>query len=338
MASAFRAYCNSCALQLRVIASGVVGVICFVGVGVWLCEFAAGRRYMVDRCLKQLRSKVWFKAQGARVSCGAMRIVSIDVGTKNMALCQVDRSTNVISRWELVQLKGDDLCQSIYETFEGLQLKDYDVALVEMQPSNRRMIRAEAMMAMYLTTQQIGQVVTYAPVNKLRNVAGVEKAKGKGKVKYAMRKKLSVGAVTSWLQEHRQPGELGRQLVNRFNGAAKKDDLADALLQALSYSEVQAAAEPPAVIKARKPTDKQVAKGSVTLPNLKWLIQQALDSCGNVLVLRDEDEEFEEGEVRRSDVLARLQAATADNRVITAAIKRHRFVSDEAAFGRLGLL
>lgn len=260
-----------------------------------------------------------------------MNVLSVDVGTKNLAVCQIDRASNTLLEWRIERIecpKGKDLLQAVYEAMERLAPSGYDVALVEKQPTNRQMIRVEAMIAMYLKAQRSGHVALYSPVHKLGNVEGACEARGKGRKQYAARKRLSVEAAKRWLEAHPQSTPEGSELVRRFEAATKQDDFADSLMQALSYCPQAGTSQPsPAKVVCRKPTAKQLAKQSFSLSNLKWLITEALKeqarrTCVDIVV--------------DSDVMRMLRAMHG-SRPIAAALRLHGLTAT-GALERLGFL
>jgi hypothetical protein len=247
-------------------------------------------------------------------------IVSVDVGIKNLAVCQVDTDSHEIMRWQVEEIdrsgRGRNLLDAVYATLEQLDLCGFDIGLVERQPSNRTMIRVESMIAMYLRCSPCKPLVAvYSPVHKLCGVEGVEATKGKGRAKYTARKRMAVAEARRWLDAHPQPSDV---LVQRFKASSKQDDYADSLLQALSYDvskSAQAAnnADAPRRVTARRPTAKQLAKRAFSLSNLKWLVQDALcrPQPSNVVDCTTDPEDAE---------LCVLQ----QDRLVAAALKRHK--------------
>lgn len=187
-------------------------------------------------------------------------ILSWDVGIKNLAYCALE-DRKIVS-WKLLCLpacKPEDLCTVLCrvlnaETFpEGLK-----TVVVERQPGrNKTMLRVEAYLAMYFAKQGL-QVVTYHAGNKLKDTG--QENRGRGAQMYRARKNASVDLAREFLRETQQdPSVLER--------AKKKDDLADALMQGLSFlSGPKIRQDPtPVIIKARKPTEKQkkLSKGNI---------------------------------------------------------------------------
>lgn len=257
-----------------------------------------------------------------------MRILSVDVGTKNLAVCNIDTSTNQLHLWQVSSIVGRDLLDGVYAALTGLgpELLCFDVALVEKQPTNRKMIRVESMIAMYLRSRcrEGASVLLYSPVHKLKGVDGSHAARGVGRQAYAARKALSVAEASRWLSEHPQPQQQGASNFEAcFHAARKKDDFADSLLQALSFEACAAgkSSSSSKPVRARQPTDKQRKKRAFSLPNLKWLMQNALQDRAGVVDC------FEE--VGGSGTAAVGNRLLAD-RDVCAALERHGLSVDSA--------
>lgn len=185
------------------------------------------------------------------------KILSWDVGIKNLAYCALDDRT--IVSWKLLCLpacKPEDLCHVLCrvldaETFpEGLE-----AVVVERQPGrNKTMLRVEAYLAMYFAKQGI-RVITYHAGNKLKDTG--QENRGRGAQMYRARKNASVDLARDFLRETQQDASV-------LERAKKKDDLADALMQGLSFlSGSHVTSQAP--VKARKPTEKQkrLSKGNI---------------------------------------------------------------------------
>jgi hypothetical protein len=162
-------------------------------------------------------------------------------------------------------------------------------------------------------------------VHKLKGVDGSHAAKGMGRQAYAARKALSVAEALRWLSEH--PQQQGTSNFEAcFHAAKKKDDFADSLLQALSFEACAAGKSSSSKpVRARQPTDKQRKKRAFSLPNLKWLMQNALQDRAGVVDCFEEEEEEEEG----SSTAAVGNRLLAD-RDVCAALERHGLSVDSA--------
>ena len=206
-------------------------------------------------------------------------ILSLDVGTKNLGVCIINEK-NDITFWKVLQFiqqHKEDLCCCIVRTLDTFDFKHVDTVLIEKQPSrNNKMRIVEALLQAYFVIRgkldkdsKISKVLIYSAKHKL----GVNTAKGK--TNYRERKKLSVERTKEYLTKSNQAAEH----IEMFNKEKKKDDLADSLLQALSYTEcavhlqLQKDVQPPAkTVVARKPTERQSIKG-MTKSNIKWILK-----------------------------------------------------------------
>lgn len=200
-----------------------------------------------------------------------MRILSFDIGIKNLAYCMFDTETNAIGAWNLVSVTRpkEDLAQGIFRTLSTAEIPSCDRVLVERQPGrNKTMLRVEAYVHMFCVAKQLAPIVElYGAIHKLKNT-GVENH-GRSKNMYSARKKAAVALALEFLREHPQADHIRKQ----FDQCKKKDDLADCLLQALSYKP-GTTEQPPLLkdVKAKKPTEKQMASGKVTPSGIKYLV------------------------------------------------------------------
>jgi Holliday junction resolvasome RuvABC endonuclease subunit len=174
------------------------------------------------------------------------RILSIDPGRKNLGLCVIradenDRSgmRDAITFWRVVEISTD--VAQLKRILDDI-LKDvaYDVAVIERQPpKNSTMKRFEHLFEMYCSMHGTPVYVIDARhkltfASRTPHWPGgrpIDAGKDKGSWSYVKRKKIAVAVVTKFLAEtdHAAFQEL-------FDKAQKKDDYADALLQAQAYA------------------------------------------------------------------------------------------------------
>lgn len=209
-----------------------------------------------------------------------MKICSFDVGIKNLSFAVVQDGR--LHDWKLVDLKhqaGGDLCLSVVRALDGHPaLLQCDVALVEKQPSkNNKMRIVEALIQAYFVIRgvasedsSIKKAVVYSSKHKL----GGESHRGSSG--YRERKKLSVTRCKAFLDATGQDDAF----VQLFLGSKKQDDLADCLLQALSYEgnatfrEISnTPMDTACTIVARRPSALQERRG-YTKSNLKWILSR----------------------------------------------------------------
>jgi len=195
-------------------------------------------------------------------------ILSIDCGIKNLALCLIDPLTKKIHGWEVSgvpPLHADGVFQCMVRHLnERPWLLGADTVIIEKQPDRNRGMKAiENLLHTYFLIKE-KTVVIWDARHKVPDVAGA------GKARYAQRKKTSIERARKFID--------GSELVPFFDKHKKKDDLADSLLQALSFIDkrpnegVSDAAPKVKKVAPRKPTDNQV-RTKYTKSNLAWLVK-----------------------------------------------------------------
>lgn len=207
-----------------------------------------------------------------------MIVLSIDVGIKNLALCTFDASSKTIQAWEVVSLGSarSDLAVAVKSVMDQRR-GPWDRVVIERQPGrNQRMKSVEHFLHMYCVCQGIPVTIFHAR-GKLAGT-GVEH-RGKSGQQYRARKKASVLLCRQWLEGNPGNDEWVRMFDKR---GTKKDDYADALNQVLAFLRIgQAATEETLhreaiAVRARKPTDKQKARGAYSKSNIKYFLNKAL--------------------------------------------------------------
>ena len=202
-------------------------------------------------------------------------VTSIDVGIRNLACCTYDSTEKKILDWRLIDIgRTTEPCSRLFEVLRGLPFGPCDAVVIERQPGrNKGMLRMEAYLHMYFVALKIApRVVLYHARNKLRDT-GMENH-GRARNQYTARKKASVELTHAFLRDNPQDSSIR----NTFETSKKKDDLADALLQAVHYCTEDASSskkvkEPMTVVKPRKPTEKQTQSGKYTPANLKYILE-----------------------------------------------------------------
>ena len=174
--------------------------------------------------------------------------------------------------------KNENFCKCIVNILDNYKtLLDCDKVLIEKQPSkNNKMRITEGLLNAYyvirgITNDEstIKDVIVYSAKHKL----GVDTFKGKRN--YSQRKKLGVFRCHAFLNQIKQSDEI----QNIFSISKKKDDLADCLLQALSYFNFDINCNNEQYnqqekVVARRPTKKQI-NTLYSKSNIKWLLQQS---------------------------------------------------------------
>lgn len=188
-----------------------------------------------------------------------MRILSIDVGIKNLAMCLLEDQSRIIF-WEVSQIPSEHsdglvlvLKKHLDERRE--QLDPIDLVLIERQPEkNRKMKSIENFLHAYFVFNDI-KTLLWDAKHKIPDVCGP------GKKKYKLRKDTSIERCGEWVKTN-QPHWL-----TFFDQHKKKDDLADTVMQALSYKDKK---EKNTKVNPRKPTQNQI-ETKFTRSNLLWI-------------------------------------------------------------------
>ncbi len=195
-----------------------------------------------------------------------MILLSIDVGIRNLALCLMDHSTKRILQWDVggVPTLSDD---GIYECMNR-HLKNRpwvlsaDTILIERQPDKNRKIKSvENFLHAYFVIHD-KKTILYDAKHKVPDIVGP------GKVRYRQRKNASIERCRAFIRESNS------HLVQFFETHDKKDDLADTVMQALSYNPAPAAPKQQQKKKVvpRKPTCNQ-KETRYSKANLAWLFK-----------------------------------------------------------------
>jgi len=187
-------------------------------------------------------------------------LLSIDVGIRNLAMCQLDGRQ--IRNWEVAGVPPDSDSGLYNQMCDHLNnrpwLMDSTTVLIEKQPDrNKKMKSVENFLHAYFVIKG-RNVVIWDAKYKIPDIVGP------GKEQYRKRKAASVERCRKFLQDTGQTNWL-----QHFEASNKKDDLADTVMQALSY-QPKAAAETPKKRVARKPTPNQM-ETKYSKANLAWV-------------------------------------------------------------------
>ena len=194
-----------------------------------------------------------------------MILLSIDVGIINLGICQINTQNKKILHWDASGIppmsdKGLFVCLRDHLRNRPWVLTS-DKILIEKQPDrNKKMKSVEHFITSYFLCND-KDVQVYDARHKIPDVVGP------GKQMYQKRKKMSVLRCEEFIKEHNP------EWVSFFKNQKKKDDLADSVMQALSYREIPTEDNKvEKVKKPRKPTMNQ--KNTVySRSNLAWIIQ-----------------------------------------------------------------
>ena len=198
-------------------------------------------------------------------------LLSIDVGTRNLGICLLDDDKNIVE-WEVGSIPKfhvDGFCQAVVKHLnERPWIKTATTTLIEKQPpKNKAMKRMEAYLELYCIMIGCPTVICYNAVNK------VPDCPGKGRKAYVRRKNVGIERAREYINDTKQ----GEKWINLFNDSGKKDDLADSLLQGLSYNVNTVVCKPISKKKVnpRRPTDHQKTT-KYSKSNLYYLFKKEL--------------------------------------------------------------
>lgn len=207
-----------------------------------------------------------------------MKILSIDVGTINLAQCLFDWDSKTILQWECEGIPPEHssgIFPSLRDHLDNRPwIEEADIVLIEKQPGfNKRMKGVENFLQAYFVIKH-PQKETFLWDARL-------KLAGDGDT-YRKRKKLSIERTKEFLDGD----ETNAEWREFFKKSKKKDDLADTVLQALSWCGVTSAPTPKP--KARRPTEHQ-EETRYSRSNLVWLMNNKPEDelVGNKRFMKD---------------------------------------------------
>lgn len=205
-----------------------------------------------------------------------MVLLSIDVGIKNLAMCLVDDDTKIIQQWDVSGVPpehADGLFKSLVRHLHDRPwVLTATTILIEKQPDkNKRMKVVENFLHAYFVIKSPqAETIIYDARHKVPDVVGP------GKVQYRKRKQTSIDRCREFITEGTD--NPNTKWLPEFVKSKKKDDLADTVMQALSFinkkplaTTVTAKAPIKAEKKltARKPTENQ-KETKYSKSNLAW--------------------------------------------------------------------
>lgn len=167
-----------------------------------------------------------------------MKILSFDIGIKNLAYCLLDNEN--IDEWDIIDISGKDinnisdiLIQKLNDNFSH---SDYDVVLIENQPVMKNPIMKSIQIIIYsyfkylkiIENKNIDKILLVSANNKNKFTSKYDLNIGKCSSKYLQNKKKAIECTKILLKDQ-------EELFNFFMSHKKKDDLADSYLQGLDY-------------------------------------------------------------------------------------------------------
>jgi len=204
-----------------------------------------------------------------------MCLLSIDVGIKNLAMCLIDESNSLVLEWDVSGVPPqhrDGLFPSLRNHLdEKPWVLKATTILIEKQPGmNKTMKTVENFLHSYFVIKNpSAETIIYDARHKVPDISGT------GKALYRKRKQAAIDRCREFIKN----SEINAHWMPIFVTSKKKDDLADTVLQALSYINRRIVGSSVSVKKtsakkhsARKPNENQKAT-KYSIPNLFWLIK-----------------------------------------------------------------
>mgnify|MGYP006280091853 CR=1 FL=1 len=195
-------------------------------------------------------------------------LLSIDVGIRNLGMCLIDPRTKKIHHWDASGIPpqhSSGLYPSLRDHLKARPwVLDSTKILIEKQPDrNKTMKSVEHFLHSYFVIHD-KDVQLYDARFKIPDVTGP------GRAMYLKRKKESVIRCTDFIKE------TNGDWYDWFQKQKKKDDLADTVMQALSYINSNKIEPAPEKKKTpRRPTVNQT-ETRYSPANLAWLYKNGI--------------------------------------------------------------
>lgn len=199
-------------------------------------------------------------------------ILSIDVGIRNLAICLLDdKSGNLVRHWDVDGIPPQHADGVYVAMRDHLDARPWvltaDTILIEKQPErNKKMVSVmHFLYAYFIIKCPQAETILYDARHKIPDVVGP------GKAQYNKRKKVSIERCEAFIRD----GSTNAHWLDTFLKSRKKDDLADTVMQALSFVnrvEVVPASKKKKTTKlvARRPNENQKAT-KYSKSNLAWI-------------------------------------------------------------------
>tara|TARA_B000000475_G_scaffold71976_1_gene57780 strand:+ start:5809 stop:6522 length:714 start_codon:yes stop_codon:yes gene_type:complete len=199
-------------------------------------------------------------------------ILSIDVGIKNLAMCLLDEDkNNLVVEWDVDGIPPqhrDGVYVSMRDHLDARPwVLNAKTILIEKQPDrNKKMVSVMHFLYSYFIIKcPKSETILYDARHKIPDVAGP------GKAQYNKRKKVSIERCEDFIRSN----SVNSHWIDTFVKSKKKDDLADTVMQALSFvnrKEVIPASQKKKSTKlvARRPNENQKAT-KYSKSNLAWI-------------------------------------------------------------------
>lgn len=194
-------------------------------------------------------------------------LLSIDVGIKNLAMCLIDPQTKRIHQWEVAgvpPMHSDGLYPCFFRHLRDRRwVLEATTVLIEKQPDRNKGIKSvENFLHAYFIINE-KEVIIYDARHKIPDVVGA------GRAQYNRRKKASVDRARAFLLATTTNSDW----VAFFDKHKKKDDLADTVMQALSFvNRIPDTPKKTKKVTPRKPTENQ-KRTKYSKANLAWIVK-----------------------------------------------------------------
>ena len=183
-------------------------------------------------------------------------ILSIDVGIRNLAMCQFNETSNLVVNWDVSGIPPEHK-DGVYVSLrkhldERPWVLESDIILIEKQPDrNKKMKMVEHFLHAYFVIKAPkSETIIYDAKFKIPDVVGP------GKAQYMKRKKVSIERCEAFLRGD----DTNKHWIETFMKSKKKDDLADTVMQAISFTKRVEPKKKEKIVKKlvpRKPNENQ---------------------------------------------------------------------------------
>lgn len=198
-------------------------------------------------------------------------ILSIDVGIRNLAMCLFDETSNLVTEWDVSGVPPEHKDGLFVSLRKHLDERPWtltaDTILIEKQPDkNKKMKMVEHFLHAYFVIRApAADTIIYDARFKVPDVSGP------GKAQYMKRKKVSIERCRIFIETN----ENNSHWLPIFDASKKKDDLADTVMQAISFTkriEPKKKDKEKTKIVPRKPNENQ-KRTRYSLSNLAWILK-----------------------------------------------------------------